>query len=348
MSTQAVVPINQQIDRYADPEMVRTLKETVCKGATDSQFRMFIEICRGTGLNPFLREIWYVPSVGVMAARDGYLRVANEHPAFDGMQTTVERDAQGIPIKATCSVWRKDRTHPVTCEAYYDEYKKGGNVWQTYKSAMISKVAEVLALKRSFSINGVVSEEEIGFEAPEDDKPKRGSRAAAQSVAVEKIKALEAGATPAQASAAVEHIIDAETEEIPDRNPPADADAIPPADQIKFSEMMAAFKEMKTRIGDEAYYRILSGAGVLDANKIRPLTAARKVYKVMLAEQKMREDREEWTGKLKSLQAAHTNALGNADAFWTAMGAMGYDAISMVPTGDLARVFCEVEKAVAE
>jgi phage recombination protein Bet len=142
--------------------MLETIRQTVCKGATEAQFRMFIEVCKATGLNPFLKEIYYAPQIGVMASRDGYLRKANDHPQFDGMETRVERNDQNVPIKATCSVWRKDRGHPVICEAYYSEYKKASQVWQQYPSAMIAKVAEVLALKRSFAINGVVTEEEIG------------------------------------------------------------------------------------------------------------------------------------------------------------------------------------------
>ncbi len=155
---------------WDDPKLLETIKETVCKGATPAQFRMFLEVCRGTGLNPFLKEIYFVPSVGVMAARDGYLRVANQHPQFDGMETRVERDEKNIPIKAVCTVWRKDRGHPIIAEAYYNEYRKPGNVWATYPSAMIAKVAEVLALKRSFAINGVVTEEEIGEREPQGSK----------------------------------------------------------------------------------------------------------------------------------------------------------------------------------
>ena len=169
-----------RLDRYDDREMVDTIKQTVCKGASDAQLRMFIEVCRSTGLNPFLKEIWYVADKGIiMAARDGYLRVANENPQFDGMETRVERDDNKIPIKAVCTVWRKDRGHPITCEAYFSEYKKAGPVWSQYPAAMISKVAEVLALKRSFAINGVVSEEEMGDGS--------GGRVAAQDVAQAKI-----------------------------------------------------------------------------------------------------------------------------------------------------------------
>ena len=166
-------------DRFDDAEMIRTLRETVCRGATDAQFRMFVEVCRGTGLNPFLREIWFVPSVGILAGRDGYLAIANRHPQFDGMETRVTRDEKNVPIKAVCTVWRKDRAHPIICEAYYSEYRKSSSIWSQYPSALISKVAEVLSLKRSFAINGVVTEEEIGDQ--------RGSREAAQAVAESKI-----------------------------------------------------------------------------------------------------------------------------------------------------------------
>ncbi len=45
----------------------------------------------------------------------------------------------------------------------FNEYNKGGRgVWGQYPSAMIVKVAETMALKRAFSISGLVTEEEIG------------------------------------------------------------------------------------------------------------------------------------------------------------------------------------------
>ncbi|HYT08966.1 MAG TPA: RecT family recombinase [Rugosimonospora sp.] len=162
----AVQQFKQELDRYDRAEILSTIRQTVCRGASDPQFRMFIEVCKSTGLDPFLKEIWFVPGVGIMAGRDGYLRVANRHPQFDGMKTVVERDAKNVPIKAVCEVWRKDRAHSVSCEAYFNEYVKPTPSWKQYPSAMIGKVAEVMALKRSFSINGVVTEEEIGRNPP--------------------------------------------------------------------------------------------------------------------------------------------------------------------------------------
>lgn len=193
------------VSRYDQQEIIETIKQTVCKNATNAQLQMFLEVCKRTGLDPFLKEIWYVAEKGIiMAGRDGYLRVANENPNFDGMETRVERTETGMPIKAVCTVWRKDRSHPVICEAYFNEYKSNSPVWQKYPSAMVSKVAEVLALKRSFAINGVVTEEEVGNDAaPANDWAAGEARAKAlgESKVAAAQKAQAEGKSPGDAIA---------------------------------------------------------------------------------------------------------------------------------------------------
>jgi len=311
MST-AIATTANDVDKWADQEMINTLKDTVCKGATNAQFRMFAEVCKATGLSPWLREIWFVPGVGVMAGRDGYLRVANEHPMFDGMETKVERDAQSKPVKATCSVYRKDRSHPITCEAYYNEYKKSGNVWQTYPSAMISKVAEVLALKRSFSINGVVTEEEIGPQEP------TGSREAQQDVAAAKLAKMKGEAPP---------VHDAE---FVDEQPQMEA---PPA-KISF-KALESFKDIKTelkKLGAEArYYGILKTFGAEKSNQLNEVNA-RDAYKALAAELKAirlaAADREETDKLYASLVDVHK---GEVDRL---VGVFGHESWDAVPVAD--------------
>ena len=299
------------VDRYNDETMLNTLKETVCKGATTPQFRMFIEVCKGTGLNPFLKEIWFVPGVGVMAGRDGYLRVANESPQFDGMDTRVERDAKNVPIKATCSVWRKDRSHPITCEAYYNEYKRSGGVWDKYPSAMISKVAEVLALKRSFSINGVVTEEEIG-----EQEPTRAEKVQA---------AKEVGA--AKLAAMTGEVHQAEFVEQPEM---AEAPA-----KISF-KALESFKDIKTelkKMGAEArYYGILKTFGAEKSNQLNEINA-RPAYMALAAELKAIRlivvDREETDKLYASLVVTH-----GADAVDALIGREGHAEWAEVPIAE--------------
>jgi phage recombination protein Bet len=314
MST-AIATTANDVDKWADQEMINTLKDTVCKGATNAQFRMFAEVCKATGLSPWLREIWFVPGVGVMAGRDGYLRVANEHPMFDGMETKVERDAQSKPVKATCSVYRKDRSHPITCEAYYNEYKKSGNVWQTYPSAMISKVAEVLALKRSFSINGVVTEEEIG-----EQEPTRAEKVqAAKDVGAAKLATMQGEVHPVHDAQFV------------DEQPQMEA---PPA-KISF-KALESFKDIKTelkKLGAEArYYGILKTFGAEKSNQLNEVNA-RDAYKALAVELKAirlaAADREETDKLYASLVVTH-----GAEAVDALIGREGHAEWAEVPVSD--------------
>ena len=310
MSTAIATTVND-VDKWADQEMINTLKDTVCKGATNAQFRMFAEVCKATGLSPWLKEIWFVPGVGVMAGRDGYLRVANESPQFDGMETRVERDAKNVPIKATCSVWRKDRSHPITCEAYYNEYKRSGGVWDKYPSAMISKVAEVLALKRSFSINGVVTEEEIG-----EQEPTRAEKVqAAKEVGAAKLATMQG------------EVYQAQFVEQPEM---AEAPA-----KISF-KALEWFKDVKTelkKLGAEArYYGILKTFGAEKSNQLNEINA-RDAYKTLAAELKairlIVADREETDKLYSSLVMTH-----GADAVDALIGREGHSEWAEVPIAE--------------
>ena len=257
-----------------------------------------------------MKEIWFVPGVGVMAGRDGYLRVANESPQFDGMETRVERDAKNVPIKATCSVWRKDRSHPITCEAYYNEYKRSGGVWDKYPSAMISKVAEVLALKRSFSINGVVTEEEIG-----EQEPTRAEKVqAAKEVGAAKLATMQGEVHQAQ------FVEQPEMAEAPAK--------------ISF-KALESFKDIKTelkKMGAEArYYGVLKTFGVEKSNQLNEINA-RDAYKALAAElQAIRlivADREETDKLYASLVDVHK---GEVDRL---VGVFSYESWADVPVAE--------------
>lgn len=161
-------------------EKIDTIRQTVAKGASDAQLEMFLTLAERYQLDPFLKEIWFSPQLGIITGRDGYLKIAMRHPDYDGIVSCAVRDGdefvmepllptvqhkfgtkRGQVIGGYAVVFRKGR-RPAVCYADMAEYRKGGEVWGKYQSAMICKVAEVMALKRQFGISGLVTEEEVG------------------------------------------------------------------------------------------------------------------------------------------------------------------------------------------
>lgn len=182
--TQEVTTIN-----YNDAGVIKTLKDTVARDLTDSEFRLFAEHCKGTGLNPFKKEVWAIKAAGrlqIMTGVNGYLAIANNHPQFDGM--TVEVDSDEKPTKAICKVYRKDRKHPAEGVALMREYGKDTPIWRQMPRVMLTKVAKSIAIREAFpqELNGTYTAEEMPpeytqkGESLEDDHSSRGYRSTSE------------------------------------------------------------------------------------------------------------------------------------------------------------------------
>jgi phage recombination protein Bet len=169
-------------------EELETLRRTVAGDASSDEFKMFIYLAKNYGLDPFNKEIFFWKKDGkptIMTSRDGYLKIADRHPQYDGLVSDVvrendifRRDIEGIDhqygterggiIGAYALVFRSDRRFPVYIFAPFDEYQADTKVWKQYLSAMILKVAESMALKRAFSVSGLVSKEEMAVQQQSD------------------------------------------------------------------------------------------------------------------------------------------------------------------------------------
>lgn len=172
----------------SNQSMLSLLKSTVAIGATEDELKMLLYLSKEYNLDPLKKEIYLIKYSGrssILTSRDGYLKIANEHPEFNGLESDVvyhgdklsKREDGSLLIEygpehlafdkpkltgAFCSVFRKDRTKATTVfVSIRDYYKKGAPIWEQYTNAMILKVAEAMALKRAFSISGLVTREEI-------------------------------------------------------------------------------------------------------------------------------------------------------------------------------------------
>ena len=177
-----IAEINNKGSLGFDSSQVELIKNTVAKGATNNELEMFMYLATQYNLDPFKNEIWFMKYSGktnIMTSRDGYLKYAQLNPEFEGLISFVVREGDIFEIDASeykishkfgakrgpiLGAWaRCDRKGKKPFIAYveFDEYNKKQNVWNTYPSAMIQKVAEVFVLKRAFGINGLVTKEEI-------------------------------------------------------------------------------------------------------------------------------------------------------------------------------------------
>jgi phage recombination protein Bet len=165
--------IKTDID-FTNREIVATLKQTVAQGLSDPEFALFAEHCKGTGLNPFKKEVWAIKAGGrlqVMTGINGYWQIANRHPQFDGAETGMINKAgewvKSVPgndfLGAWCRVYRKDRKIAMEGEAFLSDYQKNTPIWTQTPRIMIKKVAESIALRKAFpqELNGTYTEEEM-------------------------------------------------------------------------------------------------------------------------------------------------------------------------------------------
>lgn len=168
---------NELTTQTTNMEMLQALRNTVAPGLTEPEFRLFAEMCRATGLNPATKEIWAIKAGGrlqLMTGINGFLRIANSHPQFDGMEVSFEWDGKQL-VSCTVKVHRKDRKFPSVATAYWSEYSKPSPVWKQMPTVMLSKCAKSLAIREAFiqELGGLYTAEEMpsSFAAPTPQAP---------------------------------------------------------------------------------------------------------------------------------------------------------------------------------
>lgn len=144
-----------------DPQdLITTLKATAFKGnVSDAQMAALLLVSKQYGLNPWVKEIYafpdrnngIVPVVGV----DGWSRIINQHPQFDGMD--FEQDAESC----TCIIYRKDRSHPIKVTEWMEECaRKGVGPWQSHPKRMLRHKAMIQCARLAFGYTGIYDQDE--------------------------------------------------------------------------------------------------------------------------------------------------------------------------------------------
>jgi phage recombination protein Bet len=153
-----------------------TLMATIMPGkVTNEQFLSFLQVAGKYQLNPLTKEIYAFPAKGggiqPVVSIDGWMKLANSNPAFDGLEHEDITNDQGELVAITCRVHRKDREHPVTATEYMDECRRSTEPWKNWPRRMLRHKATIQAIRYAFGFAGIVDpdEAERWHDAPSQD-----------------------------------------------------------------------------------------------------------------------------------------------------------------------------------
>lgn len=187
---------DSQLVMWDEPASLKEIKEIFAPNLTETEFKAFVGLGKGTGLNPFLKEIYAVkydktkPATFIIA-RDGYRKSSQAHPDYDYHRTsaiysndTFENDNgkinhkygygdRGQLLGAYCMVKRKSASEPIYVDVPLKEYDQNHSCWRNMKETMIKKVAEAQCLKAAFQelFSGSMSDDEyqVAKTSPKQD-----------------------------------------------------------------------------------------------------------------------------------------------------------------------------------
>lgn len=169
-------------------EMLSTLKATAFKGqVSDAQMTALLIVANQYGLNPWTKEIYafpdknngIVPVVGV----DGWSRIINEHPQFDGME--FEQDDESC----TCVIYRKDRSHPIKVTEWRSECDRKQGPWASHPKRMLRHKALIQCARLAMGYVGIYDEDEAERIVEKDITP---TKPAAQKITESDAQAIRA------------------------------------------------------------------------------------------------------------------------------------------------------------
>jgi phage recombination protein Bet len=188
---QNALATKKQADEWTS-EKRELAKRTICKGASNDEFEMFLGVCQRTGLDPWARQIYsiqrkqwdsktraYVDNMVTQVSIDGFRLIADRSNKYAGQigPWWCGKDGEWKeiwlvdepPAAAKVGVLRHDFQQPAYGIALYKSYVQTNNQgdpvsrWKTDPAGMLAKCAESLALRRAFpqELSGLYTTEEM-------------------------------------------------------------------------------------------------------------------------------------------------------------------------------------------
>ncbi len=144
-----------------------TIKKTIMPAGTNptnEQIAAFLIVAKQYNLNPFTKEIYAFPAknggIVPIVPIDGWIKIINSHPQFNGMDIEEHFDDQGKISAVTCRMYRGDREHPVVITEYLSECVRDTSQWKDKPIRMLRHKAVIQAARYTFGFAGIMEPDE--------------------------------------------------------------------------------------------------------------------------------------------------------------------------------------------
>lgn len=133
---------------------------------SDAEFISCCLIARELGLNFLTREVRFLRDpdgeVRPIVAVDGWIRLCNQHPQYDGMEISDVKDDKGNIMEMTVAIYRKDRGRPTVITEYMDECARGGGeIWARMPKRQLRHRTICQGARIAFGFSGIMELDEF-------------------------------------------------------------------------------------------------------------------------------------------------------------------------------------------
>jgi phage recombination protein Bet len=144
--------------------VLNTLMKAKSNGqqVSNEEFVTFLVIANEYQLNPLSKEIYAFANRGAIqpiVSIDGWLKIINQHPAFDGMEF-IDIQEGGELSAITCRIYRKDRQRYTEVTEYLNECAGTSEPWKKWPARMLRHKATIQAARYAFGLSGIVDPDE--------------------------------------------------------------------------------------------------------------------------------------------------------------------------------------------
>ena len=172
----------KRLDLGDGSSLVETLKLTAFRQrgndvVTDAQMEALLIVAEQYRLNPFTKELFAFADKGAIVpvvSVDGWSRIINENPAFNGLEFRYSDQIVTMPRGKPCPEWcevviyRRDRERPIVVREYLDEVyqmprgQNGGfdGPWQTHTKRFLRHKTLIQGARIAFGFAGIYDEDE--------------------------------------------------------------------------------------------------------------------------------------------------------------------------------------------